>query len=204
MRKLTIGTFLSLDGVMQAPGGPDEDRSGGFDKGGWLVPFADEDMGRIVDDAIAGVGGFVLGRRTYEIFAAHWPRVDRSDPVAKALNSLPKYVASTTLQRLEWENSTLIEGDIAGAVADLKQQPGGDLLIQGSGELAQTLMQHNLIDTYQLWFFPVVIGSGKRLFRSHLPRSLRLVDTITTSTGVAVHSYELGRPVTFGTFGLEQ
>lgn len=113
-------------------------------------------------------------------------------------------MASTTLQRLEWENSTLLRGDVATAVADLKQQPGGDLLIQGSGELAQTLMEHDLIDIYQLWFFPVVVGSGKRLFRTHLPRSLKLVDTTTTSAGVAVHTYEPGDPVTFGSFELEQ
>ena len=133
MSKLVVTTFLSLDGVMQAPGAPDEDRSGGFDQGGWLVPFADEDMMRIVVDWIALADGFLLGRRTYEIFAAYWPRVtDPNDPVARALNTLSKYVVSKTLDKAEWNNSTLIQGDVLEEIKKLKRRPGKELQVHGS------------------------------------------------------------------------
>jgi dihydrofolate reductase len=205
MRKLTMTTFVSLDGVMQAPGGPDEDRSNGFDKGGWLVPYADEDMGEIMDDWFSAAGGFLLGRKTYEIFAAHWPRVTGDDPIAAALNAYPKYVASRTLRQdqLQWHNSTLLTSELPDEVAQLKQQADGDLQIHGSGELAQTLMQHNLIDVYRLWTYPVVLGGGKRLFRSALPVALRLVDVKSTSTGVVVQTYEPGGEMAYGSFELD-
>lgn len=205
MTKITLTTFLSLDGVMQAPGGPDEDRSGGFEQGGWLVPYADEDMMRLVSEWFAEADGFLLGRRTYEIFAAYWPQVtDPDDPVASRLNNLPKYVASTTLDKVEWNNSTLLAGDVAHGVAELKRAPGRELQIHGSGTLAQSLMAHGLIDEYRLWFYPVVLGGGKRLFKEGSePSALKLVDTKTTSTGVAIHVYQpAGRP-TYGTFDLE-
>ena len=154
MSKLVVTTFLSLDGVMQAPGAPDEDRSGGFDQGGWLVPFADEDMMRIVVDWIALADGFLLGRRTYEIFAAYWPRVtDPNDPVARALNTLSKYVVSKTLDKAEWNNSTLIQGDVLEEIKKLKRRPGKELQVHGSGALTQTLIANDLVERVS----PVVV-----------------------------------------------
>ncbi|MCL4368500.1 MAG: dihydrofolate reductase family protein [Actinobacteria bacterium] len=202
--RLTVTTFLTLDGVMQGPGGPDEDRSGGFDHGGWLVPYADEDMNRYVAEQFAAVDGFLLGRRTYEIFAAWWPHVtDESDPVAARLNSLPKYVASRTLQSVAWNNSTLLAGDVAEEVGKLRDQPGRELQVHGSGDLIQTLMRHDLVDEYRLWVYPVVLGSGKRLFRDGIvPRSLRLLDSKKTSTGVLMNTYERGGQVESGSFEL--
>src|SRR6185295_12050292 len=155
--KLTLTTFLTLDGVMQAPGAPTEDPSGNFEHGGWLVPYADADMGRIVTDAFAAADAFLLGRKTYQIFAAHWPRVtDPADPVATALNRLPKYVASRTLAKAEWHNSTVIRGDIAREVAELKRKHPREIQVHGSGDLAQTLLTNDLVDEFRLWLYPVV------------------------------------------------
>jgi len=204
--KLTLTTFLSLDGVMQAPGGPDEDRSGNFRHGGWLVPYADADMGRIVTDVFAKTDAFLLGRKTYEIFAAHWPRVtDPDDPVATALNRLPKYVVSRTLDKVEWHNSTLIRGDIPKQVAELKRRHEREILIQGSSDLLQTLLANDLVDEYRLLLFPVVLGSGKRLFGSGaVPSALTLLDTRATSTGVVVNTYRPSGKPTYGSFALDQ
>ncbi|WP_431044658.1 dihydrofolate reductase family protein [Streptomyces sp. P1-3] len=204
MAKLTLTAFLSLDGVVQAPGGPGEDTSGGFEYGGWVVPYADEDMGRIVVEWFGGASAFLLGRRTYEIFAAYWPRVtDEQDPIATRLNTLPKYVASTTLDSLDWHNSTLLGTDVPQAVAKLKSELDGELQIHGSGALAQSLMAHDLIDEFRLLVYPVVLGTGKRLFADGaVPTALRLLDSRTTGAGVAVHTYQLaGRP-TYGSFDL--
>jgi dihydrofolate reductase len=204
--KLIVGAFLSLDGVMQAPGGPDEDREGGFDLGGWLPPYADEDMGKFMVESITSTDSFLLGRKTYEIFAAHWPLVtDENDPLATSLNSKPKYVASRTLDKVQWNNSTLLKGDVAKAVAELKRQPGGNLQVQGSSELAQTLMRHDLVDEYRLLIYPVVLGKGKRLFRDgNVPAALRLVDTQTTGTGVTMQTYQsVGKPE-FGKFEVDR
>src|SRR5262249_2683270 len=162
--KLIVGAFLSLDGVMQGPGGPDEDREGGFELGGWGVPFAGEDMGQFMVESVKSTDAFLLGRKTYENFAAHRPLVtDANDPIAASLNSKPKYVASRTWDKVEWNNSTLLQGDVAEAVAELKRQPGGNLQVQGSAELNQTLMRHGLVDEYRLLVYPVVLGKGKRL-----------------------------------------
>ncbi|MGH7526990.1 MAG: dihydrofolate reductase family protein [Gemmatimonadales bacterium] len=203
--KLTLTTFLSLDGVMQAPGGPDEDRSGNFQHGGWLVPYFAEDMGPIVDDAFAKADAFLLGRRTYEIFAAHWPRMtDPNDAVAAALNRLPKYVASRTLDKAEWHNSTLVRGDVVKQVAELKRRHEREIQVHGSGDLAQTLIANDLVDEYRLWTFPVVLGSGKRLFGSGaVPAALTLAATKVTSTGVVVSTYRQSGKPTYGSFALE-
>ncbi|MEU0987240.1 MULTISPECIES: dihydrofolate reductase family protein [unclassified Streptomyces] len=204
MAKLSITTFLTLDGVVQAPGGPGEDTSGGFDLGGWSVPYGDEDFGRFVTEVFDRSGAFLLGRRTYDIFAGYWPKMtDPNDPVASRLNSLPKYVASTTLERADWDGTTVIGKDIAREVADIKQRTEGELQIHGSGTLAQSLMAHDLIDTFHLLVFPVFLGKGRRFFADGaVPTALRHTDARTTSTGVAIHTYELaGRP-TYGTYEL--
>lgn len=205
MRKLVVGTFVSLDGIMQAPGAPDEDRDGGFEHGGWTVPLFDEQLGQVMAELVSRAGALLLGRRTYDIFAASWPLVSDDDPIAAQLNRIPKYVASRTLQSVEWNNSTLLTGDVAEQVADLKRQPGDEIQIAGSGDLIQTLMRHDLIDEYRLLIFPVLVGDGKRLFGSGvLPRSLRLVDTATSSTGVMINKYQRHGELEYGAMGPEQ
>ena len=203
--RLTVTTFLTLDGVMQAPGGPEEDRSDGFEHGGWSFPYADEDFGRLVTGWFAEADAFLLGRRTYEIFAAFWPRVtEEADPVASRLNTLPKYVASRTLRSLSWQGAEPLDGEVPDAVARLKAQPGRELQVHGSGELLQTLMANDLVDEYRLFVYPVVVGSGRRLFREGgTPRSLELAESTTTSAGVVVATYRRGGPLVTGTFSLE-
>ncbi|WP_113704127.1 dihydrofolate reductase family protein [Nonomuraea lactucae] len=198
--KLTVTTFMTLDGIAQAPGGPDEDRSGGFEHGGWLVPHLDEDFGRAMDGWFAPADAFLLGRKTYEIFAAHWPHVtDPDDPVATKLNTLPKYVASRTLDKAEWEGTTLLRDDVAGAVTRLKAEPGRELQVHGSLDLIQTLIRADLVDEFRLLIFPVVLGTGKRLFDDIIPTGLKLIDSKATSTGVLLQTYEAaGRP-SYGT-----
>ncbi|MEO3751626.1 dihydrofolate reductase family protein [Streptomyces sp. B6B3] len=201
--RLTTTMFLSLDGVVQGPGAPDEDPRGGFTQGGWVFPHADEDFGELVAGWFAAADAFLLGRRTYEIFAGYWPRVtDPADPIAGRLNALPKYVASHTLREAEWAGSTVLSGDLAAEVAALRQRPGGELQIHGSSELVRSLMAHDLIDEYRLLFFPVVLGNGRRLFtEGSTPTALRLTGTATTASGVVLHTYEAaGRP-TYGSFG---
>ena len=195
MRKLVVTNHLTLDGVMQAPARPDEDPRGGFAHGGWAIPYNDAVMNQVMAERMAQSGELLLGRRTYEDFYAVWPH--RTDnPFTDVLNTTQKYVASTTLKEpLPWSNSTLLTGDTAEAVARLKEQPGKDLVILGSGALVQSLMRHNLIDEYLLTIHPLVLGSGRRLFPDGGAfAALRLVDTKTTTTGVVIARYQPAEP----------
>lgn len=190
MRKLTVSEFVSLDGVMQAPGGADEDTEGGFRHGGWQMGYFDDVAGERIGASMAQTGAFLLGRRTYEIFASYWPTQSDDDPFAKILNGLPKYVASTTLgEPLAWQNSTLLQGDVAKAVAELKEGEGGNIVVLGSGGLVQTLYENDLVDEYALMIHPIVLGSGKKLFRDVPKKPLKLADSVTTSTGVVMATY---------------
>ena len=203
MRRLIASTFASLDGIMQAPGGPEEDPTGGFALGGWMFNYADEAM----DISSAGFDGknreLVLGRRTYEIFEAFWPYQPDDHPIAKTLNAAKKHVASRTLTMLRWNNSTLLHGDIASALIALKTQPGPDLQIIGSGNLIQSLQAASLIDEYNVWTFPVVLGRGKRLFGETVkPSSLRLVRSQVSPTGVLMSTYAPGGDIQPGSFAI--
>jgi dihydrofolate reductase len=205
MGKLVVSTFVTLDGIMQAPGGPDEDRDGGFEHGGWSVPYFDEDMGHIMVEQFEGMECLLLGRKTYEIFAGHWPHVDdENDPVATKLNAMPKYVASRTLDEVTWRNSHLLKGDVPEAVADLKTRLEGEINVQGSSNLIETLQQHDLVDEYRLLVDPVVLGTGRRLFsEGTLPTEMKLVSSRTTGTGALYCTYQrVGRP-SYGSFELD-
>ena len=205
MRKITGSLFQSLDGVIQAPGGPEEDQTG-FRHGGWTFPYFDDSLDGPMNRLLGGDYELLLGRRTYEIFAAYWPHADTTDnPIAQKLNALPKYVASTTLDSLEWENSQLIGGDVADAVGKLKEQPGDELQVHGSGALATYLIDHGLVDEYRLLTFPVYLGTGKKLFADGVrPGALRLLSSSTTSTGVVVSNYAAAGAPSYGTYGLDQ
>ena len=204
MRKLTVNTFLTLDGVMQAPGGPEEDPEGGFTLGGWSVNYWDDRMGEVMGEAMGKPFDLLLGRKTYEIFAAHWPHVT-DDPAAQALNDATKYVASRTLDSVDWQNSVLLEGEVSDAVADLKSGEGPEIQIHGSGNLIQTLLQHELIDEFRLWHFPLVVGPGKRLFSDGtLPSNLKLVDNTVSTTGVVIGTYVPAGEIVTGSFALDQ
>jgi dihydrofolate reductase len=194
MRAITVFNSLTLDGVMQGPGRPDEDTRGGFAHGGWAAPYSDEVMGRVAAEGMAGPGALLLGRRTYQDFHGFWPN-QTDNPFTEVLDNTRKYVASTTLREpLPWRNSTLLEGDAAEAVARLKEQPGEDLTVLGSGELVQSLRRRDLVDRYVLLIHPLVLGSGRRLFPDGGPAAtLRLVDSVPTTTGVIIATY---RPVT--------
>jgi dihydrofolate reductase len=203
MRKLVVNTFVSLDGIMQAPGGPEEDPTGGFDHGGWSVSFWDDQMMQSMTEFMGKPFDLVLGRKTYEIFAAHWPHTDQ--PGAAELNRAIKYVASRTLDTLEWENSQLLEGDVGEAVARLKEEDGPELQVHGSSDLIQTLHRHGLIDQFRVWTFPVVLGTGKRLFAEGAPPgALKLVDSHISSTGVVLATYEPAGEIPKGSFALEE
>jgi len=203
MRKLIVSTFLTLDGVMQAPGGPGEDDSGGFAHGGWSVNYWDDQMGQVMSEAMSTPFDLVLGRKTYDIFAAHWPHASE-EAGAKPLNDATKYVASRSRPTLEWSNSVLIEGDAAEGIAALKKEDGPELQVHGSGNLIQTLLRHNLVDQFRLWVFPLVIGSGKRLFsEGTIPSGLKLVDSKVSTTGVVIGTYEPAGEIVTGSFALD-
>jgi len=204
MRKLVVNTFLTLDGVMQAPGGPEEDPSGGFTHGGWSVNYWDDRMGQSMGEWMSKPNDLLLGRKTYEIFAAHWPHVT-DDQAADSLNSAKKYVASRTLNTVEWQNSTLIKGDVGEEVAKLKGQDGPEIQVHGSGNLIQTLMKNDLIDEFGVWVFPVLLGAGKRLFADGtIPAGLRLARSEAFSSGVVFATYERAGEVKYGSFALEE
>jgi dihydrofolate reductase len=201
MRRLIVNAFVSLDGVMQAPGGPEEDPVGGFSHGGWAVNYWDEEMMRRM--AASPPYELLLGRGTYEIFAAHWPYAE--GPIADRLNGTRKHVASTTLARLEWNNSTLIAGDVADSVAALKSEDGPEIQVHGSPGLIQTLLRHGLIDELRVWTFPLVLGTGKRLFGDGaIPVALRLVGNEVTATGVTISVYERAGDIDPGSFEFDE
>ncbi len=202
--KLTLHTFLSFDGVMQGPGGPDEDRSGGFDRGGWLVPHADQDMGEIVESWFADVEAFLLGRTTYDLFRGFWPQVtDPDNGVAAALNRRPKYVASTTLTDPDWAGTSVLPGEVLAQVRRLKEQPGGELQVHGSCLLARTLHEAGLIDEYRLLTFPVCVGRGKRLFTDGGPATgFTVMGSRVTGAG-AVYTVLRPTPFTSGDIEIE-
>jgi dihydrofolate reductase len=203
MRKLVVNTFVSLDGIMQAPGGPEEDPSGGFEHGGWTVPLWDARLAESMGQFMSKPFDLVLGRKTYEIFAAHWPHSD--DPGAAELNRATKYVASRTLDSLEWENSQLLEGDVAEAVARIKEGDGPELQVHGSSDLIQTLLRHGLVDEIRAMIFPVVLGTGKRLFGGGAPpTTLELVDSQVSTTGVVMTTYRPAGELKTGSFALEE
>ena len=202
MRNLIVNTFVTLDGVMQAPGGPEEDTAGGFEQGGWSVNYWDDVMGGWMGASMGRPFDLLLGRKTYEIFAAHWPHAPE-DEAALVLNNARKYVASRTLERADWKNSTLIR-DLPREVAALKAQNGPEIQVHGSSQLLQTLLAHDLVDRIQIMTFPVVVGAGKRLFGDGtLPRNLQLVESIVSGTGVIIAAYEFAGRIVTGSFALE-
>jgi dihydrofolate reductase len=204
MRKLTTNTFVTLDGVMQAPGGPEEDPTDGFQHGGWGGPdYWDDPMGEVMSEWMGRNGDVLLGRKTYEIFAAYWP-TSKEEPTATQLNNAKKWVASRTLDKVEWKHSNLIKGDVPTAIAKLKEQDGPEIQVHGSGNLIQTLLKHNLIDEYRIWTFPVLDGAGKRLFaEGTMPSGLRVIDSKTFSTGVVLAIYEPAGEIKIGSFAEE-
>ena len=204
--RLTVTTFVTLDGVYQAPGGPSEDDEGGFRHGGWSFPYADEDGGAVIVEWITKADAFLLGRKTYDIFVSYWPKVtDPADPIASRLNALPKYVVSGSKRPLDWNNSHLVTGDVPAEIAKLKQLPGDELQVHGSGNLVRTLIRHGLADEYQLLVYPVILGTGKRLFPDgDIAAALRLTGSKTTGKGVQILTYEPAGPAQYGSFALEE
>ena len=200
--KLTALVFLTLDGVYQGPGGPDEDRRGGFERGGWQAPFGDEETGRFITSAYERMDAMLLGRVTWDIWAGYWPLHDGGDPVSHGINVLPKYVPSTTLKDPAWQNTHVIDGDVEAAVRELKLQPGRDLLLQGSGKLLRWLLEHDLVDELNLVIYPLVLGDGLRLFPEQGPtHRLQLLESKTTPDGVMLQTYRPAGRATFGVVG---
>ncbi|MBB3086403.1 dihydrofolate reductase family protein [Geodermatophilus sabuli] len=204
MRPLVVIAFLTMDGVVQAPGGPGEDRSGGFTHEGWLVPHFDDDLGAQMVRWISPAQDFLIGRGTYEIFAASWPLIPTDDPISAALNGRPKHVASRTLGSVEWSGARLIEGDVPEAVRALRAEDGGELQVHGSPGLVQTLLREDLVDELRLVVAPVTLGSGKRLFEEGtVPRTWRLTSSTATGSGVLITTYQRAGEVETGSMGPE-
>ena len=203
MPKIIVNAFLTLDGVMQAPGGPDEDREGGFVHGGWQGPYSDDVMGRLITEGFADADGFLLGRKTYDIFSNYWPKItDPGNPIATALNSRPKHVVSRSLAQVSWNNSSLVQGDVVAELRKLRELPGQSVQTWGSTDLMQTLLKHDLIDEYRLFIFPVVLGSGKRLFGTGtVPAAYKQVASATSSKGATYHRLERDGKPTYGEIG---
>jgi dihydrofolate reductase len=200
MRELIVNAFLTLDGVMQAPGGPEEDTSGGFEHGGWSFGYWDEQMQGTMGELMSNPFDLVLGRKTYEIFAAYWPQ-HADEPAGRPLNAATKHVASTTLNEVEWENSKLIEGDVPEGVRALKEEDGPELQVHGSANLIQTLLEHGLVDEFRLWIFPLVLGTGKRLFdEGTVPAGFDVTSSQVSSTGVVTARYRSGADIKYGSF----
>ena len=194
MRQLSIVEFVTLDGVMQGLGGPDEDRDGGFTHGGWSAPYADEVLGQQAGSGLGQTTAYLFGRRTYEHMAAHWPHAPAGDPIGASLNETPKYVATRTLRELEWAGSHILGPDLVASVQDLKAAGEGFITVLGSGELVQTLLAEDLVDVFRVLIHPLVLGTGKRLFReTAAPIPLQLVDCTPTTTGVLLCNYERAR-----------
>jgi dihydrofolate reductase len=204
MRKLKAMSFVSLDGVMQGPGGPDDDRELGFEHGGWAVPHFDQATIDFIGTLTAKAGGLVLGRRTYDIFAATWPLAEVDDPIGSKLNAMPKYVASRTKSKIDWTNSTLVSGDVPSAVRELKQVDGAELQVHGSIDLLQTLLEHDLVDEFHVFVFPVLVGSGTRLFGAGtIPAKLKLVDVTRFDGGIVASRYARDGKLEYGAMGPE-
>jgi len=205
MRKLVVLSFITLDGVMQAPGGPEEDPTGGFKHGGWVAGYFDDFLGKVMVEQMSKPFDLLLGRKTYEIFAAHWPHVEtKEDPIAAGINNAKKYVASKTLITLDWSNSELIKGDVAKEVKKLKEQDGPEIQVHGSGGLIQTLLKHDLVDELWLKIFPITLGRGKRLFaEGTIPVGFKLLASEISPSGVIVATYMRAGEVKTGSFALE-
>jgi dihydrofolate reductase len=203
MRKLIVLTFISLDGVMQAPGGTEEDDSGGFKYGGWSVAYFDDFMGNVMTEQMGHPFDMLLGRKTYDIFAAYWPRASEDDPTAQVINRARKYVVSHRPVNLDWKTTIPINGDVAGKIAQLKKEDGPEIQVHGSGNLIQTLLKNGLVDEFWLKTFPVALGSGKRLFaEGTMPAGFTLKDSRTSPSGVVVSSYAPAGEVKLGSFEL--
>jgi dihydrofolate reductase len=206
MSKIVVDSFLTVDGVLQAPGGPEEDRESGFPHGGWQVPYFDAECGAYIGEGFARIDGLLLGRKTYDIFASHWPHVGDDHPDAdagRALNALPKYVASRTLRSVDWQNSSLLGDDVPAAVAKLREQDGGEIHVMGSGDLIQTLLSNDLVDELSLMIFPVMLGTGKKLFgEGTVPAAFTLTESRTTPSGVVICRYQRAGEVTYGSYSL--
>jgi len=205
MRKLVVLSFITLDGVMQAPGGPEEDPTGGFKHGGWVAGYFDDFLGKVMVEQMSQPFDLLLGRKTYEIFAAHWPYVKtKEDPIAAGINNARKYVASKTMVKLDWTNSELIKGDVAKEVKKLKEQDGPEIQVHGSGDFIQTLLKHDLVDALWLKIFPIILGSGKRLFAGGtIPVAFKLLESEISPNGVIVAKYMRSGEVKTGSFALE-
>jgi dihydrofolate reductase len=202
MRKVIILSFITMDGVMQAPGGPTEDTSGGFKYGGWTVPYFDESLGMVMTEQMSRPFDLLLGRKTYEIFASYWPNHnDANDPVASGINKAKKYVASHATLEFDWDNSFQLKNDVVGEIEKLKSQDGPELHVHGSGNFIQTLLKHDLVDEFWLKIFPATLGPGKRLFaEGTIPAAFRLTKSSVTPAGVVVADYERAGEVKTGSF----